>query len=42
MDIDCDIPDDDMLEVKITRCNAFVGKNFWYIDKLWSFIFKKD
>ena len=28
MDIECDIPDDDMLEVKITRCNAFVSKNF--------------
>jgi len=28
MDIDCDIPDDDMLDRKITRCDAFVGKNF--------------
>jgi hypothetical protein len=27
-DVDWDIPDDEMLEVKMTRCNAFVGKIF--------------
>ena len=27
-DIDWNIPDDEMSEVKITRCNAFVAKTF--------------
>ena len=26
---DCNIPDEEMEEVKITRSHAFVGKTFW-------------